>query len=281
MRMPWTPEQLSRILLCKSPQDFLEKVIEEKKLSGKPISFASIARSAGFKSRNYPRDVAKGMKFLTMDSAHAVALGLKLNSDLTRFFVLLVDHDNSKRREDQIRTLRLEKKILSLRQRLLASIQASRIDGDAVYSMAETPIVFASLGTPEEGANIHEIQKRSGLSLESISANLSHLIKLNLAREEDDRFYAIANHIGFERLRQEGTFQKAYIERMRTAIKKAEKEFESDQSLFLESSFSVSKEKMPEFKRELRDLLVRFVENQEVPQGNSVASLTCSLFLMN
>lgn len=43
-------------------------------------------------------------------------------------------------------------------------------------------------------------------------------------------------------------------------------------------SFTISKELMPKLKVELRELLNRFVEEKEVPEGSTVASLTCALF---
>ncbi|RYZ78312.1 MAG: hypothetical protein EOP06_29280 [Proteobacteria bacterium] len=138
------------------------------------------------------------------------------------------------------------------------------------------PIIYASLGTIERGSTFGDIALRSGLNEAEIHALLEKLEQLELVRAGDGRYFPILNHLAFDRLKQCGAFQRTYVDRLRAAILRAEKEFNSDHNLFLESTFSISKERMPEFKAELRELMCRFVEEREAPEGNTVASIACA-----
>jgi len=280
VRTSWQPEQVARLINAEDPRAFLARALEERSKSGRKLSYAALARLSGFSSRNYPRDVLMGAKFLTSESAEAVARGLKLNADLRAFFCRLVEKDNLLRvGKVSAEGEKVVRKINVLRSHIQRKITKLPAEGNEVYSVAHASIVFAALGTPQTGANIKSICSRTRLPETKAQEALAALKSLGLIREESGRYHPIVNHVAFENLEKSGGFQKMFVERLKMAARKAEANFESEKELFLESSFTVSYREMPQFKKELRELLSRFVEEREVPEGEAVASLACAFFL--
>ncbi|MGE3263401.1 MAG: TIGR02147 family protein [Bacteriovoracia bacterium] len=278
MQKSWTTEQIEKFLEARDPRAFLKFIMDEKERDGRKLSFANLARMAGFASRSYPRDVLLGKKHLTAESASSFARALKLNADLAQYFILLVEKDNLLRTKAGVGQEKAEKQLQTIARRIRRKLVASSINGNEVYSIADSSIVYASLGAPEKGATLEEVAQKCHLKLDKVRLVITKLVEIGLAREDRNRFFALSNHVAFESMKQNGDFQKIYVERLKAAIRKAETQFESNQNLFLESTFSISKESMPQFKAELRELLGRFVEEREVPEGTSVASLACAFF---
>ncbi|RYZ84926.1 MAG: hypothetical protein EOP04_17010, partial [Proteobacteria bacterium] len=85
--------QILTAVEAQTSREFLRIVFDEQKNNGRKLTYASLARLAGFASRSFPRDVIKGIKLLSRDSALAMARALKLNSDLAAYLCYLVERD--------------------------------------------------------------------------------------------------------------------------------------------------------------------------------------------
>jgi uncharacterized protein (TIGR02147 family) len=280
VRTVWQPEQVKRLIDVDDPRAFLARALEERSKGGRKLGYAALARLSGFSSRNYPRDVLIGAKFLTSGSSEAIARGLKLNADLRAFFCRLVEKDNLRRAgKASTEVEKVARKINVLRSHIQRKITALPLNGNVVYSVANASIVFAAAGTPQTGADLKSICSRTNLPQAKVQEALAALKSFELVKEESGRYYPVVNHVAFENLEKQGGFQKMFVERLKMAARKAEKDFESEKELFLESSFTISQKEMPQFKKELRELLSRFVEEREVPEGEAVASLACAFFL--
>jgi hypothetical protein len=65
---------------------------------------------------------------------------------------------------------------------------------------------------------------------------------------------------------------------MDASAKAAKRSMDTDDKLFLSSSFSVNANELPKLKEELRGLLLKYVDSAEKSEGDKVVSLVASLF---
>ncbi len=144
--------------------------------------------------------------------------------------------------------------------------------------MPYLPIVYASLGTAEQGATAKEIQQRSGLRVGEVARGLQALADLGAVREVGERYFAPTAHVNLPHLRESGVYGAYYRELLKRASRHAEQQLRSPQALHFSSALSVSSQELPRFKEELRALLTRFVDQAEKGDGDRVVSIACSLF---
>lgn len=255
-----------------SPKTFLEKCLQLRKEKGLPHSYAYVARVAGFAARSFPRDVVKGEKTLTPQSALAIANGLKLGADFRDLFVALVEYELAQNTNEKARC---EKKISTIRGRIE---RKQNSQDESAFAIEHFSAVYASLGAPRVGATLAEIQLRSGLPYQTLRCCLEELKKLELVQAVGDRFVAKANHLAFSQMKKDGAFHSLYLSRMREAEKRSKLQFNSADMLFQESTFSVRPEKLPQLKLELRSLLQRFVDDSEDPEGVTLACAVVAFF---
>ena len=60
---------------------------------------------------------------------------------------------------------------------------------------------------------------------------------------------------------------------------KSRKEFETNEALYYSIALSVDAKKMPQFKKELAELLDKYTQEIEDPEGTRIAHLLCGFHL--
>jgi len=238
------------------------------------LTWAELSRRAGFSSRSYPSDVVSGHRRITATSLPGFIKGLGLKGDLKTLFTLLVSQEEDLEivgvAQDNI-ARNLEK----VRERLLSRFE-NRETSDRVYSQRYWLEVYAALGSPSEGATLSEVAGKTKLPREECLRVLEKMEAAGLVRldYQNKHFIAVENHIAFDKLGESDFFRKHFINSLQELSRQATPEsFKKQDRLFLTSVFSISQHRATEFKKELRELIVRFVDSSENAKGDSIAKV--------
>jgi uncharacterized protein (TIGR02147 family) len=261
-------------------REFILSCIEIRNKKGRRFGYSDIARRGAFKSRSFPREVALGKKNLTHSSLQKFVIGLGLKGILAEYFRALVELETPECRTQNFQSDKLENKLRNLRSRLLKKSFAN-VDtkvSEAPFELAHIPQVYAALGLPLVGATLSEIKKRTSLPIDEIATVIEKLLKSGFIEQQGQRYLAKQNHLNLPGLKQSQIFKEFFLKTVAEASMKARSHFDSDEDLFFSSSFSVKKSDLRQLKNELREVLLRYVDDAEKPQGDSVVSMACALF---
>lgn len=254
----------------KNYREFLEVAFKNASEKSSRFSYAAFARKAGFKSRSFPRDTLLGKKNLSYDSALKFCRALELSNDLKEYFLILVSEKNS----ESPKLAKFRKRILSKADELKAG---KRAGGFPFQVWLE---IYAALGTNQDGASFQEIQLRTQLPEKRLEKALSEMaekgfLTLDLRK---NRYIPVQSHLIFNGLGDDQQFKQWYLNTLQMARRRAEMRFKSEDWLFFNSVFSVNQNDMPALKRELREVILRFVDTAENPVGNRLGRIQVSLF---
>jgi hypothetical protein len=174
---------------------------------------------------------------------------------------------------------------LRLKNRVRADAEPGRFLNHAqgLYQGKNHLEIYAALGTPEEGATLDEISQRTGFLKEQCVDTLSRMIEDGAVRqgEKKNHYFAKESHLLFKKIGSPEGFKTSYLRLLEETKIQAKKDFDSNDQLFMSSVFSVDPELLPEFKKELRQLLIRFVDTAENPNGKKVVRLITGLTKLN
>lgn len=151
---------------------------------------------------------------------------------------------------------------------------------DDIFKSIEWLRVFSASGTAEEGATVDEISIRTQIPPTRLATILNEMTarQILLFNVETQCFIPMYSHYIFEGLKNDEFFKAWYAHSLLECKKISSARFQSEKDLFFSSIFSVSAERMPELRTELKALLQRFTEDSEAPRGNSLAQLVVGFF---
>lgn len=269
----WSVEQINTILQSTHYRELLRVALNERARTGRALSFAELSRRGGFRSRSFPRDVLGSTRGLTRESARRFAKAFGFPSVVSTYLYALVDLD----REQE--SLELRKKAQVLQARAIRKIRARTENAPKnAFVLPEFSKVYAALGSPARGATLEEIEKRTKLSRKELLRTLEALIESQLVVEEEGRWKAKQNILLFDNLSKHEFFQKVFLRRLKNAQVLAQTQFQRDDALFWESTFSISSKRLPELRVRLREVLGRFIEEAEEFEGDQISSVAVSFF---
>jgi len=140
-------------------------------------------------------------------------------------------------------------------------------------------ILYAAAGDFKNGATFKELQERTGFSEEVISKLTSDLEAQNLIEIKDSvRIIPKDLHLFLKtcdqsKLLTHSFLQSAELAMDRVGLKKRDNEF------FFSSSFCINESKLPELKEELREIILKYIDNSIEPSGDKIANLILALHL--
>jgi hypothetical protein len=134
------------------------------------------------------------------------------------------------------------------------------------------------MGTPEAGTALPQIATRASLTEAVCLSVLQQMLEQKVARHEP-----ATGHYHPRQLRLDLTdsgkdryFKWHFEQTLAEAAREARAEFNTPDRLFFESVFTVDRTRAPQFKKALRDLLLRFVDQVENPEGDTLGKLLVS-----
>lgn len=276
--MKLTNHELEGLLAIKSPHEFLSFIFEIKKLQDKNINYAQLARKTGLSSRSYVRELLTGKKSLNSKSAHLLSKALGLKSDIFQLFNSLFLLSSLKKGSAEYESLLASTK--KVKCKIKNKIKGTKTDNSYPFKINYFSLVYASLGTPENGSSVEQISKRSGLKLNVVQVTLKELESLDLVKQDpkSKQWKPINIQLFYERMPSGSFFHQHFEKRLTESQKAARELFHTEEALFWEGTFSVSSKDIPKFRVELKEFFEDFIQNSESPEGEEVVSLTSSFF---
>ena len=271
-------KELATLLVeSSSYRDFLKRFFSEEVCHHK-VSYASFARRAGFASRNFPRDVQVGSKRITHRSLPKFVKGFGLRGDLAQYFRLLVENEETDLGgEDTASTqLKLDRLKQKIQNRLNQPVGAGSA---SLYLFAQWPKVYAALGDSQRGAQLSQIIQRTGFSQTQCQRILDHMVEKGfVGKNQQGNYLAKSSHLVLEGMGKDDAFKVFFRQALREVERKSQTHFGGDQALFYHGVFSVNRQRLPELKKEMLELLHRFVDENEDCEGDSATTMVCSMF---
>lgn len=272
---------LKKLLAAADYRGFLNALIAD---AGKDINFSDLSRRAGFSSRSYIKEVIAGKKRLTATSMAKFKKAFHLSGPLATYFGTLVELEepdvNVEALPREVLLAKLEKIRLRLtRQKNTGHANKKTLKTDEIFKNRYVPLVFASLGSLEGGASLTEIQSRCGLNLDIINSILLHFTQQGLIESKEERYFVKDSELDLFGLGNDINFLNVYIEAISSLRQRAQKGINSKSELFMHSAFTVKAERLPEIKTKLKTILLEFLDEEQIDDGDKIAQLTLGLHI--
>lgn len=256
-------------------RDFLTKAFQLIKEKEGRFSYAELSRRAGFSARSYPRAVVLGEKRISARSLPKFIKALGLRGDARVYFNLLVMKEESDLNHDKLSSTEIERKISRIKNRIhQRSLGKDNSELQVLFKYQNWLPVYSALGTPETGASLEDVVSRTRLSQEVCFRVLESMQTHQVVKKRDSRYYVQSPVMIFSGLGKNEFFRQTYHRALQSIQQNAETDFSLNDRLFFNSVFSVQEKKLPQLKKELRDVLLRFVDATEDAEGDRVAQLT-------
>lgn len=272
-----TQEAKSKLVNSGDFRSFIKTYMDLRSEQGRRYGYSDLSRNSGFVSRSFLRDVVVGSKKLTLDSLSKLNRGMGLSKELTQYFVYLVELELDTCRTDSKSTDEIRKHIKNLKSRILQKERTFLKKADDPFSTDHLPKVFASLGKEETGATATEIITRTRLTNEAVHSALVKLEEMGLVIRKGTRYFSQIHHPSLQHLTESAHFKRFMKHNLSEALSHIEQDYVKAHCLYFNSYFCISSKNAPRFKEELRSLLLKYVDESDEPEGDSVVSLTCTL----
>ncbi len=240
------------------------------------LNFSDFARATGF-VRSYPADIISGKRRLTSKSFYAFEKALKIPQPGKKLFRLLVaEKENDlfpemdrQHIKESIEVLR-KKPWTRLRKNLHTSETPSAL---SLLENPDTASVFAATGSPDVGANIEEIQRRTGLSAAHLNSVLLQLRSSGLIEFTNGRYLSKDLHIFMDGADKQKLFSNSFKQNTAKTMERVEKAWNSESEFFFSSAFCIEESRMPNLKNALKETILSFIDNSIQADGDKVVQL--------
>ena len=280
-------KRVPEYLDAKDYRAFLTSLVEGRRERKSALSYGSLALRCGFKSRSFLRDVARGHKRLTLASHAKVLSGLPLPAEDVRFFDLLVQRDEiatrSKRTSPETITKRLGFALERAKNRYCRPcdtlVSTSLLE---LLKVPEFPFVYAALGDPKHGMPLDAVAARTGLPIRTCEKLLRSMVSAGAAQyiENSHCYVAASPHFVLTSVGATEAFRSLFLSSLDFARVRFLAEPNSASHLFHQSVFSMPIHLVAGFKENLRRVVLEFVEANESPEGECLASITIAALSM-
>lgn len=271
-------EKLPDLFESENYRVFLKRYIEIK-----DINISDFARSVGC-HRGFPADVINGRRRLTNKSYYLFEKAFKLPNSYKNFFQLLVaqeekdifiniDPETIHLKIDQIKNNLILKKSNRYQSKKTDTNDEFQNVIDSQYSF----LVFSAVGEPTTGATYDQIQMRTRLSSDPLKKTLKILVKSGLLKFENDRYFPKDQHVHFQFKNTSEMLVKLFTNGAKAAEKRVTQILPNSDELFFVSQFCIKENQMPFLKKELKEVILKFVDSSIVNDGDRVVRLLTAL----
>lgn len=245
---------------------------------GKKVNLSDFSRKADFSARSYVSELLSGKKGLSRDALSRITHALAIPRPYLQLLEVLACIENPRLRAKGTTERMLEKKLRDLRK------SARTLDLHKPEDQMASPVidprvfeVYASLGTLEEGATFKEITARSALSPADIKRSLNILINGGLARQEDERYFAISSQADFFGLKTHQGLSSLVSSVCKDIDSRREDILNDSSSLVFHTAFTIDLSRQNLLKVKLREAIYKVLDEFQSDDGDRTQQLFVSL----
>ncbi len=256
----------------------------EAYLSLKGIAVAQFSRRAGFASRGYPAEILKGRRKLSAKALPRFLNALQLPTQWKLYFQYLVALEEPGVLATALTDAQLRDKLERLRKRLStgpvrAQAAKEKDAADRIFGVRGFLRLYAALGEPGTGATLAQVAARTRFDRRRTEKDLGTLIELGLIRRdgESGRFHPASTHLSLVGMGGSDVFRSYFLETVERIRSRATARFGSERELFLVSSFTVNAKDLPAIKQELREVVLKYVDERIESEGDTAVDLAVGL----
>lgn len=271
----YSEEFINHIITCRNYRELLDLSLQYLRANAPKTSVANISLKAGFKSRNHIRELISGKRPMTLKSLTGLKRALPLPSEVREIFEYLVYCDQNELAGRALSQEQILNRLERLRERLRQKYINTRI---SIFEIENGPLVYAAFPTLKSSVTIKQLASKTGLKPYDVRAALVQLITLKLVEFDSlsRRYSASDNQMTIDQLGDNEGFKKYFLREIEKSKELVRDEF--DQHLFYSSIFPIKANRIDEYKKELRSLLNKFVDDYESAHGDKVVHLTTCFF---
>lgn len=271
---------------AKTYREFLETYLMT---SG--LSLSDFARATEF-GRGFPGDVLSGKRRLTAKSSFRFERALKVPSAGKRLFRLLVAIEEADL-HPEIDRAKISVELEALRTK---AWKRSRTNSHEITTpkfqagklSRKMMAVYAAAGDPQTGASLREVESRTGFSEKEVLKIANELAVLQLLEfsrgvsvepSDETRVLPRDLHLFLQTTDQSALLEHLFRQSAQLAVQQLTQGGKSQDEFYFNSSFCVRAEKLPELKKELRETVLKFIDDSIEDNGTKVVHLLTALHL--
>lgn len=261
--------ELQVLLNEENPRSFLKNSLAFQLAGKRPLTTADISRRAGFSSRSFISEYLSGKKKLSKESVRALSSALKLPKEYKQFFQYLVaiDQPDLKLFSKPITIKELDRCKRKIQQ--LATLDDSTAGVNAVIAKKNCFLVFAALGTEDDGASLADILQKVRLSETEVRTSLKFLEEGGLTILKNNRFYP--KSAAFDLLNFTSPELSFLVKDLALEIKaESEAIVNNKQNLLVYSAFSLNRSNLGKFRERLREAAYDIMDEFQDDAGDCV-----------
>jgi transcriptional regulator with XRE-family HTH domain len=267
-------DALSRVV---DYRQFIMTVLRQGAIEPARGRLAALARNSGL-SRSFLTEVLNKKKRLTADSVDRIANGLKLNSAERKLFEALVAIELPEksrlrsRKNRQEHAERLEKQRKKVQQKSRSLRFKTKVSKDSLS--LDFFMVYAALGTIENGATIAEIQKKTKLTHSIVEKILNAMAAEEWIKTENGRFYASERAIDLNDLGLNNRFLNAFSRASAELSRSAPEIAKNNENLVFFTAIPLSVDRVSAFRLRLQAAVLEVIDEFQDDTGSVVKKIT-------
>jgi len=269
---------IAHIVLCADYRSFVKTYLQMRNLN-----FSDFSRAANC-TRAFTNQVLSNKRRLTAKSVYTFEQAFKLPVNAKKIFRLLVAKEevdlfpemDRSNLENQIKKLQMS--IESKARKDLNETEFAQMDKD--FEMNHQAMsIYAACGENGIGATQEEIYKRTRLAENVLTKNIESLLKMNLLEKREDRYLPGNLHVYLQTKSKSELLSAVF--KMATAASNARLSYitEDSNELFMASQMCINESQLPALKKELRETVLKFIDESLVSNGDRVVKIVAALHL--
>jgi hypothetical protein len=252
-------------------------------LQMKNLNFSDFSRSANC-TRAFTNQVLSSKRRLTAKSVYTFENAFKLPLNAKKIFRLLVAKEEADLFPEMDRS-NLENQIVKLQMSIESKSRKDFSEADFVKIDKDLEIthqaisIFAASGDHNSGSTLEELYQRTRLAENVLIKNIDLLIKMNLLEKRQDRYFPVNLHVYLQTKSKSELLNIVFKTAINSTASRLGHITEDSNEFFFASQFCINESQMPALKRELRESILKFVDESLVSNGDRVVKVLTALHL--
>lgn len=269
---------LCHLILSTDYRSFVKTYLQMRNLN-----FSDFSRAANC-TRAFTNQVLSNKRRLTAKSVYTFEQAFKLPLNAKKIFRLLVAKEevdlfpemDRSNLENQIKKLRMS--IESKSRKDYSEADYAQIDKNLEITHQAISI-FAACGDHNNGSSLEQLYQRTRLAENVLTKNIELLLKMNLLEKKEDLYFPVNMHIYLQTKTQSELLNLVFKTAVNSATSRLGHIGEDSNEFFFASQFCINESQLPALKKELRESILKFVDDSLVSNGDRVVKVVTALHL--